>query len=111
MAGFYFDEMMSRAAAEQLKLRGIEVVMAVDVGMIEKDDLTEHLPYATERGMVLVTFDRKFAGIAMGQTDHAGVMCLPSGEQDNIDLIVRLLSQFADQHTPEDVKGRVFWLK
>jgi predicted nuclease of predicted toxin-antitoxin system len=60
---FYFDEMMRRKAAEELIKRGIEVVMAVDVGMTEKDDLTEHLPYATEHEMVLVTFDRKFAGL------------------------------------------------
>jgi hypothetical protein len=47
----------------------------------------------------------------MGQTDHTGIVCLPSAEQDNVGLIVRLLSQFAEQHSSDEVKGQVFWLK
>jgi hypothetical protein len=47
---FYFDEMLSRIPADELSKSGYVVVMAADVGMIEKDDMSEHLPYATERG-------------------------------------------------------------
>ncbi|MCC6893400.1 MAG: DUF5615 family PIN-like protein [Anaerolineae bacterium] len=54
---FYFDEMMSRKAAEQLFQRGYQVVMAQDMAMQEKSD-PEHLQYATENNLVLVTFDR-----------------------------------------------------
>jgi predicted nuclease of predicted toxin-antitoxin system len=57
---FYFDEMMSRKAAEQLVQRGHSVVMAQDVGMQQKTDV-EHLAYAAENKLVLVTFDRAFA--------------------------------------------------
>jgi hypothetical protein len=112
MAGvsFYFDEMMVRKAAEQLTLKGYTVVFANDVGMTEKDDDTEHLPYATSRQLVMVTFDRPFAGRTMSRSDHAGLICL-SGSQDNIGGIVRILSEFSDQHTAETVAGRVFWLQ
>ena len=38
MIGLYFDEHMNRAVANALVERGIQVVMAVDVGMEGKDD-------------------------------------------------------------------------
>lgn len=59
---FYFDEMMPHKVAEQLQKHGFEVVMAVDVEMVDKDDLLEHLQYATEHDLILVTQDRPFAG-------------------------------------------------
>lgn len=62
---FYFDEMMVRKAAEQLVARGYTVVMAVDANMIGKDDDSEHLLYAAEHDLVMVTFDRPFAGRTM----------------------------------------------
>ncbi len=106
---FYFDEMMVRKAAEQLSQRGHTVVMANDVGMTEKDDDAEHLPYATANNLVVVTFDRPFAGRAMKRDNHTGLICL-SGPQDNIGGIVQALSQFAEEHETEDVQGQVFWL-
>jgi predicted nuclease of predicted toxin-antitoxin system len=58
---FYFDEMMSRTVARAMEGQGYQVVMAVDIGMIDKDDDTEHLPYATEQRLVLVTSDLRAA--------------------------------------------------
>jgi len=106
---FYLDEMMPRAVAEQLGLRGYRAIMANDVGMTEKSD-PEHLTYATEQGLVVVTFDRKFAGLtAQLEIQHAGFVCL-SGTQDQIGRIVRTLTEFAEQYTAEDAVRRVFWL-
>jgi predicted nuclease of predicted toxin-antitoxin system len=61
--GFYFDEMMSRITARGLVQRGCIVITAADVGMLNKDDDSEHLPYAREQGLVLVTFDQAFPGV------------------------------------------------
>ncbi len=105
---FYFDEMMSRKAAEQLIQREYTVVMAPDVEMQQKTD-SEHLAYATENGLVLVTFDRAFAGRTAQADDHSGLICL-SGSQDAVGVIVRSLTLFAEQHTSEDIIGKVFWL-
>jgi len=105
---FYFDEMVSRIPAEELSKRGISVVMAVDVGMVNKDDLSEHLHYATEHGLVVVTFDRKFAGLAAKTTEHPGLVCL-SGSQDNFGYMVRTLIAVAEQYTPETIAGTVVW--
>ena len=66
---FYFDEHMRRAVAQGLAQRGYVATMAVDVNMVGKDDDTEHLPYARDQGLVMVTFDRRFAGRTMSRTD------------------------------------------
>lgn len=105
---FYFDEMMSRVAADQLNEQSVQVVLAIDVDMEAKDD-DDHLAYATGHEHMLVTFDRPFAGRAAKNTEHKGVICL-SGRQNDIGYIVRTLREFAENHTAEDVAGVVFWL-
>ena len=107
---FYFDEHIRRAVARGLMERGFEAVMAVDVDMVGKDDDTEHLPYATAHSMVMVTFDRPFAGRTMSNFDHAGLICLSENIRDDIGAISRALVDFAEQHTEEQSAGRVFWL-
>jgi predicted nuclease of predicted toxin-antitoxin system len=107
IVSFYFDEMMSRKAAEQIIQHEYNVVMAQDVGMQQKTD-SEHLAYATEHKLVLVTFDRPFAGRTTQTDAHAGLICL-SGSQDSVGIIVRSLITFAEQHTPESAAGHVFW--
>jgi predicted nuclease of predicted toxin-antitoxin system len=107
---FYFDEMMPREAAEALTKRGYQVSLAVDAGMAEKAD-PEHLKYATEQGLVLATYDRKFAGLTSQRTDHGGLVCLTVEHQGDVGMVVRLLTELAETHTPEEVAGHVFWLK
>ena len=83
--------------------------MAIDVGMSEKDDF-EHLAYATSHQMILVTFDRPFAGKASMRGDHGAIVCLPTELQVDIGGIVRTLSEFAELYDPEKDAGQVFWL-
>ncbi len=85
MIGFYFDEYMNRAVADALIARGYQVVMAVDVNMVNKDDDTQHLPYAAEHGLVKVTFDHPFASRTMSShMDHPGLICLAYSIRENI---------------------------
>ena len=107
---YYFDEMMPRKIASQLVELGYSVVMAVDVDMMEKDDLDEHLVYATEHQLVLVTFDRPFSTKAMAKENHSGIICW-TGTQNDLGGQVLRFAKFADQHTLEDVIGKVFWIK
>jgi predicted nuclease of predicted toxin-antitoxin system len=105
----YFDEMMNRTVADELTKRSCKVILANDVGMTEKLD-EDHLAYASEYKLVLVTLDRKFAMQAAEQTNHMGVICW-TGTFQNIGVMVRALTDFAENHTHEEVVGRVFWLK
>ncbi|MBI1258439.1 MAG: hypothetical protein GC204_13290 [Chloroflexi bacterium] len=106
---FYFDEMINRPLAGELIKRGYTVVMANDIEMTEKFD-DEHLAEAKKRSMVLLTLDKEFAGRVMKQSDHPGLICWTRDDQP-IGYMLRILSEFADQHTPEQVAGQVFWLK
>lgn len=110
MTGFYFDEHMNRTVADALIERGYTVVMAVDVEMEGKDDDTEHLPYATEQGLVMVKFDHPFAGRTMTWTDHAGLICLAYSIRQNIGRTIEVLAEFADLYDPPKDTGPVFWL-
>ena len=106
---YYFDEMMRRAVANALLEQGIAVVMAVDIGMVKQDDPV-HLLSATEHGAVIVTFDREFAGLTSRHTNHAGLICWTGADTD-VGGMIRKLREFAEGHEPEQVAGRVFWLK
>ena len=53
----YFDEdSMQRSLVRALRARGVDVITALDAGMIERED-AEHLDYATEQGRVLCSFN------------------------------------------------------
>ena len=110
MTGFYFDEHMNRVVADALIKRGYHVVMAVDVDMEGRDDDTEHLPYATECKLVMVTFDHPFATRTMSRTDHAGLICLAYSIRQNIGRMTEVLAEFAELYDPERDTGQVFWL-
>jgi predicted nuclease of predicted toxin-antitoxin system len=110
MNGFYFDEHMHRVAAEELIKRGHYVVMAVDVGMEGKDDDIEHLVYAAQQGLVMVTFDHPFAGRTMSRSDHPGLICLSYDLRTDVGGIVRTLHEFAQLYDAERDQGQVFWL-
>jgi predicted nuclease of predicted toxin-antitoxin system len=107
---FYFDEHMPRAVEQGVVEHGYEVVMAVEVDMIGKDDDTEHLPFAAEKGAVVVTRDLAFAGRAAKRSDHAGLICW-TGAQNDFGGMIRALAEFAESYTSEEVAGHVFWLK
>ena len=110
MIGFYFDEHMRRAVANGLVERGYTVVMAVDVGMEGKDDDTEHLVYATENDLVMVTFDQPFAGRTMARTDYVGLIYLREDIRENIGRMIEVLAEFAALYDPDKDAGQVFWL-
>jgi uncharacterized protein with PIN domain len=107
---FYFDEHMPRAVEKALITRGYEVLMAIDLGMKGKDDNTEHLPFATQQEAILVTRDRAFAGRSMKRDDHHGLICW-TGELEDFGGMIRPLTEFAEQYTPEETLGLVFWLR
>jgi predicted nuclease of predicted toxin-antitoxin system len=106
---FYFDEHLDRDIARLMVKNGYEVVMAVDVGMTARPD-EEHLDYATERNLVMVTFDHPFAGRTNTRTDFFGLLCLPNYMSQDIGGVAELLAEFAQLFDPEQDKGQVFWM-
>lgn len=110
MKGFYFDEHMFRVVKNALGERGIYVEMAVDVGMEGKDDDTEHLPYAAEHDLVMVTFDHPFANRTRERDDHLGLICLAYSIRNDIGKTIEELALFHALYESERDFGQVFWL-
>ena len=77
MLRYYFDEHISAAIAEQLRLRDVDVERAQDVGRAGRKipDL-DQLTYATGMGRVLVSQDRDFTRLNASQIAHAGIIIL-----------------------------------
>ena len=107
---FYFDEHMPRAVEKGLLNQGYTIIMAVDVDMMNKDDDSEHLPFATGENAVVVIRDNPLPDGQQKRTDHAGLICW-TGVDDDFGGMIRALVEFGEKYTPEEVAGQVFWLK
>jgi predicted nuclease of predicted toxin-antitoxin system len=59
---FYFDTHIAKAAADQLRVRGVEVIRCEEVGMAEASD-EEHLRYATAHDCVMVSQDEDYTAL------------------------------------------------
>lgn len=62
----------------------------------------EHMPRAVQKGM------EQLAGRTQSRSDHNGLICLSESLRTDIGGIIRLLTQFANDHTADEVIGRVF---
>ncbi|MCC6614309.1 MAG: DUF5615 family PIN-like protein [Anaerolineae bacterium] len=108
MTGFYFDEHMDRAVARALIARNITVIMAVDVKMEGKTD-KEHLAYATQNDLIMVTFDHPFASQMMQEQDFLAVICLPYRFQQATGEMIDTLAEYSALFDMKKDRGQVFW--
>lgn len=94
---FYTDTHIPKAAALQLRNRGIEVARCEEVGLAEADD-TEHLEYATAQGCTLVSHDLDFLELHAAWSHqglkHCGTVLFHRQFQGNIGKIVTELSDW-----------------
>ncbi len=96
---YYFDTHLPKAAAEQLRLRGVDVVRCEEVDLAEADD-TEHLEYATAHERTMVSYDadfRELHSLWSGQgLSHAGIIIFNRRFQGNVGKLVRELFEYAE---------------
>ncbi len=77
MLRYFVDEHVKESIADQLKLRGIDVLTAKDAGRANQEiSDEEQLGFAAAQGRVLVTADRDFTVLAYTCTPHEGVILL-----------------------------------
>jgi predicted nuclease of predicted toxin-antitoxin system len=88
---FYTDSHIPEAVATQLRLHGVDVVRCQDIKLDDATDL-EHLEYATEQGMAIITKDSDFPSlhkIWMQQNRrHCGIFFCPYRNEPATSLIV-----------------------
>jgi uncharacterized protein with PIN domain len=96
---FYFDTNVAKAAADQLRVRGVDVIRCEEVGMAAAKDI-EHLQYATDNQRVLVSHDQDFLRLdqswkATGKR-HAGIFFLQQSLQGDVGFVLKALIEYAD---------------
>ncbi|MEM1271784.1 MAG: DUF5615 family PIN-like protein [Bacteroidota bacterium] len=101
---FYLDEHIPRAVASGLRRRGVSAITLPEAGMLGASD-EEHLAYAREHGLVIVTQDADFLRLAGGSSDHGGIVYGRPGRE--IGQLVRALVLIAEVLTREEMKGQV----
>ena len=111
----YVDEdAMDKDLIQALRSRGVEVVTALEVGMIERED-EENLDYATAQERVLYSFNvgdfyrMHIAYLAAGKS-HAGIILARQQRYAVGEQMRRLLKLIATK-TAEEMKNRVEFLR
>ena len=103
--GFYLDENVPTAVADQLRHADILVFSAHELGLLGADD-TEHLSQALIRGCVLCTHDTDFLVLAQLGAEHAGIIWSPHANA-SIGGWVRILKQLHANEMAENLRGQV----
>ena len=110
----YLDEdSMRRSLVRALRARGIDVITALDAGMIEREDRA-HLAYAAEQGRVVCTFNvgdfyrLHSEYVARGQR-HAGIVLMRQ-QHYSIGKQLRCLLRLVANRPADEMENRVEFL-
>lgn len=88
---FYTDSHIPEAVAKQLRSQGVDVIRCQDIGLDDATDI-EHLEYAAQHGLAIVTKDSDFPILHKGWMDegrkHCGIFFCPYRNEPAIGTIV-----------------------
>lgn len=91
---FYFDVHIPTAVADQLRIRGVDVVRCQELGMHDASDV-EHLERAVLEERTLVSVDSDYYVIAhdwmIQGRNHCGIIRILPEDQNNVGKIVKSL--------------------
>jgi len=110
----YFDEdTMRHSLVRALRSRGIDVITALDVGMIERPD-ADHLAYASGQGRVLCSsntgdYYRLHTELLARDESHAGIVLIAQQRYTVGDQMRRILKLIAVR-SAADMRDRVEFL-
>jgi hypothetical protein len=107
------EDSMSHSLVNGLRARRVDVITALDVGMIERSDL-DHLEYATRYGRTLYSFNvadycrlhRDF--IAKGKS-HSGII-LAQQQRHSVGDQMRRLLRLVSCRTPQEMMNHIEFL-
>jgi len=110
----YLDEdSMQRSLVQALRARGVDVITALDAGLIGRED-DEHLDYATRHGRVLCTFNAEdyyrlhCEYLAQGKS-HGGMVLVRQQRYSVGEQMRRILRLIAGA-SAEEMRDRVEFL-
>lgn len=105
---------MDRGLVRALRARGVDVITALDEGMIERSD-DEHLEYATTQGRVLFTcnvadFYRLHTSFLTQGKSHVGMILAPQ-QRYSVGEQMRRLLKLINTKSAEEMKSEVEFLQ
>jgi len=103
---YFFDEHMNTAIADQLRMRGVNVLTAQEAGRAGQGiPDSEQLAYATNLGCTFVTKEkREFPVLAYQQIPHAGIIILQ--RDAGIGDYIEYLEYLAKTTEPEEIESQ-----
>jgi len=110
----YFDEdAMDKYLVRALQARGVEVVTAIEAGLVERPD-EDHLAYAAAQGRVLYGFNvgdyyRLHAAFLSAEKTHAGIILARQQRYSAGEQMRRILKLMAAV-SAQEMKNRVEFL-
>ncbi|MFY7999522.1 MAG: DUF5615 family PIN-like protein [Candidatus Kapaibacteriota bacterium] len=108
---FLADEHFHNGATKGLRLRGVDIQTAQEVGLTSRPD-EEVLQYAAEMGRIAVTCDKHDFTIlhrdwiVKGRT-HAGILLLR--QYVDVKIILRKTFSFIEEYDNTDTKEQIFF--
>jgi predicted nuclease of predicted toxin-antitoxin system len=111
----YTDEHVSPLIAQTLRRRGFVAQSAIEIGMIGRSD-EEHLAYAADHAMAILTFDQvDFVQLAQqwaaAQREHAGIIISPQLGSRQMSQLLQSLSRLLDTLTADELHNQVVFLQ
>lgn len=110
----YFDEdTMDKDLVHAIRVRGADVLTALEAGMIERDD-SNHLAYATAQGRVLYSYNVGDYHLLHTQAlvqarEHAGII-LAKQQKYSLGEQVRRLLKLVGYQTAEEMRNSLLFL-
>ncbi|HET7087636.1 MAG TPA: DUF5615 family PIN-like protein [Anaerolineae bacterium] len=111
----YTDEHVAPVLATLLRQRGYVAQSAQEAGMLGRDD-EEHLAYATQNNMAILTFNGKDFDrlarewVAVGR-EHAGIVISPQLSRDRMGELLHSLIRLLDSLTADEIRNQVVYLQ
>jgi hypothetical protein len=111
----YTDEHVTALLAPALRRRGYEAQSCVEADTLGWDD-EQHLVYAFEHGMTLMTSDASdFISIARrwcdGRREHAGIIITPVFSRRQMGTLLRLTLRMLDRLTADELRNAIVYLQ
>ena len=111
----YTDEHITALLAPALRRRGYVAQSCVEVNTLGWED-EEHLVYAAERGMALLTSDTSdFVPIAKrwyaSQREHAGIIIAPEFSRRQVGTLLRWTLRLLDRLTADELGNAIVYLQ
>ena len=111
-AAFYTDAHIHYSAVKQLREQGVDIVRCQDVGMDNASD-SEHLSYATDRELIVVTCDKDFPDLHWKwlelEKEHSGIIYCREPDFCKISMIMEnVLLIHEDENGKEELHNHLW---